>query len=199
MNRSDPSTECSERVGDSTVRVGRFTYGTENVTIREWGEGFSLSIGSFCSIAGNVTIFLGGNHRVDWITTFPFGHIFVEELGGIGIEGHPISKGDVAIGNDVWIGDGSVIMSGVTIGDGAVVAASAHVVRDVAPYEIVGGNPARHLKYRFDAEIRDLLYELAWWHLPTQAIRSIAPKLSSAPNSTDLRALIREFKGLHIK
>ena len=74
-------------VGNSPVSIGRFTYGTEHLEIRQWGEGAALTVGSFCSISSAVTIFLGGNHRPDWITTFPFGHIFQGQLGGTEIKG----------------------------------------------------------------------------------------------------------------
>lgn len=77
--------------------------------IEQFGEGAKLKIGSFCSIAEGVVVFLGGNHRADWITTFPFGHIFQEDLGGEEIVGHPMTKGDVMIGNDVWIGQNSML------------------------------------------------------------------------------------------
>jgi len=107
-------------VGKSPVSLCAFSYGEDHLTIRQWGEGAALRIGRFCSIADDVTVFLGGNHRTDWITTFPFGHVFAKELGGEGIVGNPATKGDVAIGHDVWIGSGARIMSGVQIGNGAV-------------------------------------------------------------------------------
>jgi acetyltransferase-like isoleucine patch superfamily enzyme len=182
-------------VGASRVSFGRFTYGFQHVAIKQWKEGAALRVGSFCSIAEKVTIFLGGNHRVDWITTFPFGHIFVEELGGGEIVGHPATKGDVTVGSDVWIGYGATIMSGVTIGDGAVVGVNATVVKDVEPYEIVGGNPARRLKFRFDDEVIALLLELRWWDLPVDDIRGLAPALCSAPKPDLLRGLLDRFRG----
>jgi hypothetical protein len=80
-------------IGKSPVSVGRFTYGHENIAVMQWGEGCPLDIGAFCSIADNVQIFLGGNHRTDWITTFPFGHIFQKDLGGENIQGHPATNG----------------------------------------------------------------------------------------------------------
>lgn len=181
-------------IGKSPITVGRFTYGFENVKVLEWGEGAALRIGSFCSLAGAITVFLGGNHRTDWITTFPFGHVFEDELGGAGIAGHPAGNGDVVIGNDVWIAQGVTIMSGVTVGDGAVLAANAHVVRDVGAYEIVGGNPAATLRHRFDEETRALLLALRWWELPVETIRRIAPELSAAPTIERLRALIAQTR-----
>jgi len=181
-----------QHIGNSRFTTGRFTYGTENISLRQWGEGANLSIGSFCSLASNIIIFLGGNHRPDWITTFPFGHIFATELGGEHIQGHPRTKGNVVIGNDVWIGHGVTIMSGITVGDGAVLAANATVTRNVGPYEIVGGNPARHIRWRFDDEIRSLLLELQWWEWPVETIKIFNEKLSAAPDARVLREWIRD-------
>lgn len=80
-------------VGKSEIQIGEFTYGWQHLGIREWGEGSNLKIGKFCSIADNVSVFLGGNHRVDWVSTFPFGHVSRETLGSEQIPGHPMSKG----------------------------------------------------------------------------------------------------------
>ncbi len=181
-------------VGNSPVSLGRFSYGFENMSIRQWGEGSSLSIGSFCSIASAVVVFLGGNHRVDWVTTFPFGHVFLDELGGQGILGNPYSNGDVVIGHDVWIGHGVSIMSGVTIGSGAVLAANSNIVKDVLPYEVVGGNPAKVIKKRFDDEIIDLLLQLRWWDLPVEVIKSVNVALSARPDAGLLRAWIQQYR-----
>lgn len=188
------TTERTGFVGKSAVRIGRFTYGVENLAIREWGEGASLKIGAFCSLATSITIFLGGNHRTDWITTFPFGHIFTNELGGSGIQGHPATNGNVLIGNDVWIGHGATIMSGLSIGHGAVIAANATVVKDVMPYEVVGGNPAKVIKARFSEDIKALLLQLAWWDLPVEVIKEINQTLSTAPSIAILEALIRQYR-----
>lgn len=182
------------RIGNSLITIGRFTYGFENISVKQWGEGASLQIGSFCSIANPVTIFLGGNHRTDWITTFPFGHIYQDELGNPAISGHPSSKGDVSIGHDVWIGSGVTIMSGVTIGTGAVLAANSTVIKDVQPYEIVGGNPAKAIKKRFDNGTIELLMKLSWWNLPLETIREICKDLSSPPDTTLLLHLIEKYR-----
>jgi virginiamycin A acetyltransferase len=125
-----------------------------------------LIIGKYCSIAANLRVFLGGNHRTDWISTFAFPEFF-----GFGhAPGQPYTKGDVVIGNDVWIGDSVTIMSGVTIGHGAVIGAKSVVVSDIDPYAIAAGNPARVRKFRFAAgEIKDLL-ELAWWDWPVEKV-----------------------------
>ena len=176
-------------IGNSKVSIGRFSYGFENIIVNQWGEGASLGIGSFCSIA-SATIFLGGNHRVDWITTYPFGHIYADRLGGRRIKGHPSTNGDVIIENDVWVGHNTTIMSGVTIGDGAVISANSHIVNDVAPYSIVGGNPAREIKLRFSPEIRKLLLELKWWELPLDFIKTKAAELCHYPDAEMLHNLL---------
>jgi len=113
------------------------------------GEEEGLIIGKYCSIAANVTIMLGGNHRYDWITTYPFSVIWPAYSY---IKGHPKSKGFVVIGNDVWIGRNAMIMSGVHIGDGAVVGAGSIITKDVPPYAIVAGNPAKVVRYRFNED-----------------------------------------------
>lgn len=156
--------------------MARHTYGLENIKVRSWGEGAQLHIGSFCSIADNVTIFLGGNHRTDWVTTYPFGHIGPWDYHG---KGHPSTKGDVIIGNDVWLGSGCTIMSGVKIGDGAIVSARAVVTKDIPAYSIAAGNPARIVKKRFTDEQIDALLAKPWWELDDSQIQDLIPLLCS--------------------
>ena len=182
------------KIGKSTITLGRFTYGEQYLSILQWDEGSNLEIGSFCSIADNITIILGGNHRTDWITTFPFGHIFKDELGGANIAGHPRSNGEIIIGNDVWIGRGATILSGIKIGDGAVIAANSTVTKDVQPYEIVGGNPARVIKKRFNEKITELLLKLKWWELPVDVIKNISQNLSSQPDEAQLTELVGKYR-----
>jgi acetyltransferase-like isoleucine patch superfamily enzyme len=181
-------------VGSSELRVGRFTYGHENIQVREWGEGRHVSIGAFCSIADKIQIFLGGNHRTDWISTFPFGHVYTEELGGTHIVGHPRSKGDVTIGNDVWIASGVTILSGVSIADGAVIGANSTVTHDVGPYEIHAGNPAGLIRKRFSDEIIGLLCSLRWWELPVAEIIKIQDILSAEPDAKSLNELLELYR-----
>jgi chloramphenicol O-acetyltransferase type B len=109
------------------------------------------------------TVLPGGNHRSDWVTTYPSN---VLHRGARHIEGHPATNGEVTIGNDVWLGGDCKIMSGVTIGDGAIVAANALVVKDVPAYGIVGGNPAKLIRKRFDEAQIAALLESAWWNWP---------------------------------
>ena len=172
------------------ANVGAFTYGTP--TVFDQGEGAVLRIGKCCSIAPNVTIFLGGNHRTDWVSTYPFPALPDEWPEAAGIAGHPASRGDVVIGNDVWIGYGSTIFSGVHVGDGAVIAAQSVVRANVAPYTVVGGNPAEFLQTRFDpATVRRLL-EVRWWDLPSELVGRLSPFLCS----NDLDAFFAEHARL---
>lgn len=148
----------------------------------DYPNGGRLRIGRFCSIAPNVTIFLGGEHRIDWVTTYPFAELWPQAEAQ---PGHPTSKGDVTVGHDVWIGRGVVIISGVRIGHGAVIGAFSVVTKDVAPYAIVAGNPARLVRLRFtEAEIQRLL-ELAWWDWPVDKVSALIPSLTAG----DVRSL----------
>lgn len=145
---------------NKSYSIGDHTYGSPKVL--DWNDGTRLEIGKYCSIADNVTFILGGNHRTDWVTTYPFSAIGIW-AGASLIKGHPGSKGDLVIGNDVWIGYGATILSGITIGNGAVVAAGAVVVKNVDPYSVVAGNPAKVLKNRFSKSDVQKLQEISWW------------------------------------
>jgi acetyltransferase-like isoleucine patch superfamily enzyme len=148
--------------------IGEYTYGKPNVL--SWGEGAKLKIGKFCSISKDVEILLGGNHRMDWVSTYPF-MIFNEKWpNAVKIKGHPRSKGDVIIGNDVWICRGAKILSGINIGDGAVIGAYAVVTKDVPPYAVVAGNPARIIKYRFTEDVINKLLKISWWDFQKEEI-----------------------------
>ena len=153
---------------------GRGTYADTNIAIHSWGEGATLEVGSFTSIASGVQIFLGGEHRTDWVTTFPFNVLYEE---GKAITGHPKSKGNVEIGSDVWIGVEAMIMSGVNIGDGAVIGARAVVTKNVPPYSIVAGNPAVVVKKRFDDTTIQRLLDIKWWKWEDAMIKSAIPFL----------------------
>ena len=178
----------AERYGWS---IGEFSYGRPKVRFPESGAG--LTIGRYCSIADRVEILLGGNHRVDWVTTYPFSALRALWPAAPKTQEYHGTRGDVTIGNDVWIGSGAMILSGMRIGDGAVVAAQAVVAKDVPPYAIVGGNPAGIIRYRFDeATIRDLL-ETAWWDLPPAAVARLIPLLQSN-RTAELIARVRELR-----
>jgi acetyltransferase-like isoleucine patch superfamily enzyme len=167
---------------------GKYTYGTPNI---HWANSNAkLEIGNFCSIAGNVNIYLGGNHRTDWVTTFPFGHIHQNVFNSFNGLGHPSTKGDVIIGNDVWIGADVTIMSGVKIGDGAVIANNSHVVKNIEPYSLVGGNPAKLIKYRFTAEQIEKLLEIKWWNWDDRKINKLIPLMCNSNIDEFIKAAI---------
>ena len=164
--------------------VGKWTYGKPKVF--SWKEGTYLKIGKFCSIAEGVIILLGGEHRTDWISTYPFNQVFKEAKG---FSGHPTSRGDVEIGNDVWIGRDVLIRSGVKIGDGAVIGARSVVVHDVMPYTIMAGNPARLIREQFNPEQINALQRILWWDWPLDDIFKALPLLLSP----DIQAFIDRY------
>lgn len=161
------------------LTVGKHTYGHENINIRKWTpyDG-NLIIGNFCSIAAGVTVQLGGNHRTDWVSTYPF-PAFLKWNNCDRTSKYAWSKGDVIIGNEVWIGDNVTILSGVNIGDGAVIATKSVVTKDVPSYSIVAGNPARIKKYRFTKEQINKLLQIKWWNWEDEKINEHIPLLCS--------------------
>lgn len=173
-----PKFYTKDLLDSPNYEIGDHTYGKPGVY--DWSEGTKLIIGKYTAIASEVTIILGGNHRTEWASTYPFPAIAAKWPQAALIEGHPWSKGNVTIGNDVWVGNDVTILSGVTIGDGAVVAACAVVAKDVPPYTIVGGNPAKPIKQRFtDKQIKGLL-ELKWWNWPDEKVGKYVHLLCSS-------------------
>lgn len=156
--------------------IGDYSYGRPKVRFPETGR--KLVIGRYCSIADKVEILLGGNHRTDWVTTYPFAAMRGLWPGAPDADYHA-SGGDVTIGHDVWLGSGALILSGVAIGHGAVVAARAVVTKDVPPYAIVGGNPAKIIRHRFDEGTIASLVDSAWWDLPKADVAALIPLLQS--------------------
>lgn len=136
-------------------------------------NGDKLKVGKFCSIAcGAKFLFTSANHTMHSISTYPF-PIFFEEWGldVANITSAWDNKGDIVIGNDVWIGYEAVVLSGVTIGDGAIIGTRAVVTKDVPPYTIVGGIPAKPIRRRFSDEVISKLLELQWWNWPENRIK----------------------------
>lgn len=139
-----------------------------------------LIIGKFCSIAcGTKFLFNCANHTLKSLSTYTFPLFYEEwELEKSNITTAWDNKGDIVIGNDVWIGYEAVIMAGVHIGNGAIIAARAVVTKDVPPYTIVGGTPAKEIRKRFDAEIIEQLLILKWWDWSTDKIHQCLPYIA---------------------
>ncbi len=164
-----------------SVDMGRFTYTGRNFTA------WHCKIGAFCSISWNVSIG-GANHDYSRVTTHSF--LYSPSFGLMGNEvGYERFGDECIIGNDVWIAAGACICRGVTVGDGAVIAAGAVVTKDVPPYTIVGGVPARVIKKRFDGETVDLLQKSRWWELPAEVIAEHFDLFNARANATVARAI----------
>lgn len=169
----------SELKKKGIINIDKYTYIGNGFKVDIYpGSDVKVFIGKFCSLAKNVRIITGGQHPTDFISTYPLHERFCEIKKRH--ERIPYSKGDISIGNDVWIGTGATIMSGVRIGDGAVIAAKALVTQEVLPYTIVGGVPAKLIKYRFsEAQIRSLL-KIKWWDWEKGKIQDNADLISSS-------------------
>lgn len=166
-------------------QIGEGTYG--ELFIFDWKDGgTTITIGSYCCFSFRCSVLLGGDHRTDWVTTYPFSAIWDCAAD---IQGHPASKGDIHIGSDVWAGAECIVLSGVTIGDGAVIGARSVVNKDIPPYAIAVGNPARVIGYRFEPEVITRLLDIAWWHWPKDRIERAIPRLLN----TDIRAFIAAY------
>lgn len=140
-------------------KIGTGTYGINPLLIKSFRHDDNLIVGKYCSIAGNVTFILSGEHNYKHVSTYPF----FDQNNHSNTYRDTFTKGTVVIGNDVWIGYGTTILSGVTVGDGAVIGAGSIITKDIPPYAIVAGNPFKVLKYRFtDQEINELL-SIRWW------------------------------------
>ena len=171
-------------VTNPNIQIGEYTmyndfvhdprqFEKNNVLYQYPIDGYSLRIGKFCSIAcGAKFLFASANHTQASVSTYPFPIFFEEWDLDIGdVTSAWDHKGDIVIGNDVWIGYEAVVMAGVTIGDGAIIVARAVVTKDVPPYTIVGGVPARKVRRRFSGDVIARLLELKWWDWPAEQIQ----------------------------
>ena len=149
--------------------------------------GDKLIIGKFCAIARGATFIMNGaNHKLDGVSTYPF-YIFGNGWEKVAPQPEELPyKGDTVIGNDVWIGYEAVIMPGVTVGDGAIIAAQSVVVADVAAYTVVGGNPAKKIRQRFEDNVIAALLDIAWWNWDVDKITRHLTQITSA----DIQALL---------
>jgi len=184
-NNATESVYLKSVVNDPNIIVGDFTFYNDFVNDPRDFEKNNvlyhyplcnkerLIIGKYCSIAcGAKFMFTGGNHTMKSLSTYPF-PVFPDEwdLDEWNVSQAWDNKGDIVIGNDVWIGYEAVIMQGVTIGDGAIIGTRALITKDVPPYTIVGGNPAKVIRKRFDEDTINLLIQLQWWNWSPEKVQ----------------------------
>ncbi|MFM2267051.1 MAG: hypothetical protein RL757_492 [Bacteroidota bacterium] len=184
-------------IKNPNIIVGDYTYYDDFEDVENFEKnvkylfdftGDKLKIGKFCMIASDVKFIMNGaNHLTDAISTYPFaifGEGWQQAMDG---KTYP-NKGDIEIGNDVWIGYNATIMAGVRVGDGAIIGANSMVVKDVPPYAIVGGNPATVLKKRFSEQKIEQLLALAWWDWDIEKITKHVADLTN----TNIEALMND-------
>lgn len=169
-----------------TITIGDGTY-ANFLRIFSWksASAIHLNIGKYCSLAQDITIICGGEHDTNWVSSYPF-------IDRFSLSEHkelmrPRFKGNIDIGNDVWIGQNVTILSGVSIGDGAVVGAGAVVSKDIPPYAIAVGVPAKVIKYRFPKQDIEKLLKIKWWDWPQNVI------LSRIEDFTDISKFIAKY------
>jgi acetyltransferase-like isoleucine patch superfamily enzyme len=154
---------------------GKHTYGPEPIIVGHPSILTGSSIGKFCSIADNLQLIAKGAHMIDWVSTYPFKVMWKMNVPLHNLPPHS----PITIGNDVWIASNVKIKQGVTVGDGAVLATECFVTKDVPPYSVVGGNPAKIIRYRFSEDQISSLLEIQWWNWEDSKIREIVPLLVS--------------------
>lgn len=171
------------------VTVGKGTYGTINIQNMYAQPKDRISIGNYVSIAPDVIFLSGVNHQIDTVTTFPFYSKLIQRSSL-----DALSNGPIVVEDEVWLGTGSMIFSGVTIGKGAIVAAGALVTKDVQPYAIVGGNPAKLIRYRFPQEVIDILLPIRFVDLSsewiTENIETVYKKIESVNDALIFQRLV---------
>ncbi len=194
----------TEQVTNPNIQVGRYSYYSgyyhghsfddcARYLMPDRDDVDKLVIGSFCSIGTGASFVMAGNqgHRHDWITSFPFFFMNEEPAFADASNAYELA-GDTVIGNDVWIGAEAMIMPGIKVGHGAVIGSRALITKDVEPFTIVGGNPAKVIKKRFSNDQIALLLEMQWWDWPLEALKGAMPLLCSA----DIEGLHRYWQGV---
>ena len=177
---------AQEHIADGTLVMGNMSYYAPNV-VKFKGDTGRVIIGNFASIAPDADFYVGGLHRVEWVSLY--GLRAMLELPGAYEDGFTHGRGDIVVGSDTWVTNGCTVMSGVTIGDGAVVGTKAVVAKDVRPYAIVVGNPAKEIGRRFSDEQVEALLRIKWWDWPTELVKERVDALSSP----DVDAFIAQF------
>lgn len=187
VNKADELVAADRRamalIEAGILTMGDYSYYAPTVHVFA-GDTAVVRIGKFSSVAADAHFFVGGMHRTDWVTSYGLRAVF--ELPGAYEDGTPTTRGDIEVGHDCWIALESVVLSGVTIGNGAVVATRSVVTKDVRPYAIVAGNPAREVGRRFPDDQVEALERIAWWDWPIEKVLEHVEELSSP----DLAAFI---------
>jgi acetyltransferase-like isoleucine patch superfamily enzyme len=190
LNRAESSVALQERaqqhLADGTLVMGNLSYYAPNVVKYE-GDTGRVIIGNFASVAPDADFYVGGLHRTEWVSQY--GLRAMLDLPGAHEDGFTHGRGDIVVGSDTWVTNGCTIMSGVTIGHGAVVGTKAVVAKDVRPYAIVVGNPAREIRRRFSDEQVEALLRISWWDWPTETVKRHVDLISSP----DVDAFIARF------
>lgn len=169
------------------VSVGKYTYGPIEVYSDDMSV--NLSIGSFCSIGKETIFILGEEHHTDTISTYPF-RVKISHKSKF----EAYSKGNILVGNDVWFGQRVTVLSGVKIGQGSVIAAGAVVTKDVPPYAVVGGVPAKIIKYRFSDEIIEKLLKIDFNKINETNINQIESELYMPVNETNIDEILKSIE-----
>jgi len=168
--------EAQRHIAAGTLIMGRMSYYAPRV-IKYKGDSGRVIVGNFASLAPDADFYVGGLHRVEWVSLY--GLRAMLDLPGAYEDGFTHGRGDIVVGSDTWVTNGSTVMSGVTIGDGAVVGTKAVVAKDVRPYAIVVGNPAKEIGRRFSDEQVEALLRIKWWDWPTELVKERVDLLSS--------------------
>jgi acetyltransferase-like isoleucine patch superfamily enzyme len=190
LNNAEGSVALQDRaqqnIAGGTLVMGTMSYYAPNV-VKYKGDTGRVIVGNFASIAPDADFYVGGLHRVEWVSLY--GLRAMLELPGAYEDGFTHGRGDIVVGGDTWVASGCTVMSGVTIGDGAVVGTKAVVAKDVRPYAIVVGNPAREIRRRFSDEQVEALLRIRWWDWPVELVKERVDALSSP----DVDAFIARF------
>lgn len=192
----------AEQVSNPNIIVGRYSYYSgyyhghsfddcARYLMPDRNDVDKLIIGSFCSIGTGAVFMMAGNqgHRNDWVSSFPFFYMKEEPAFADARDAYR-PAGDTVVGSDVWIGAEAMIMPGIRIGHGAVIGSRALVTKDVEPYTIIGGNPAKPIRKRFSDEEIAMLLEMAWWDWPLERLKDAMKLLCSA----DITALYQHWR-----